>query len=256
MAIEKVNGLAIVSGKGGVGKSIIALNLALALGKSGKKTLLFDAAGGSLATLCNNSQYSESNRLNADDNLAENVTLRLSSLRNPCLVTNSKGIRSLLQEIIGVVPGFQNVIFDCPTGVNAISQTLSGLSDNVALVANADPTSVAGAYIVARAFDHEGLGSRIGLLFNQVENADEAASLKTRFDIMSSSFLKCRFNDFGYIRNDAALAASAREQNPALIDQIDSPGSLDIMMVAQKLFSRKVFQNETVRLKTDSVVGN
>jgi flagellar biosynthesis protein FlhG len=256
MAIEKVNGLAVVSGKGGVGKSLIALNLALALGKSGMKTLLFDAAGGNLATLTNSGSQAETSRLSTDNDLAENVTLHISSLRNPCLVTNSKGIRSLLQEIIGAVPGFKCVIFDCPTGVNAISQTLAGLSERVALVSNSDPTSIAGAYIVARAFEQEGLASRIGLLFNQVESIDEAASLKTRFDILSNNFLNCRFGDYGYVRNDAALASSAREQNPALMADSDSRGALDIAEIAQKLFSRGMFQNATVRLKTDSIIGN
>jgi flagellar biosynthesis protein FlhG len=256
MAIEKVNGLAVVSGKGGVGKSLITLNLALALGKFGMKTLLFDAAGGNLATLANSGSQAETNRLSTDNDLAENVTLHISSLRNPCLVTNSKGIRSLLQEIIGAVPGFKCVIFDCPTGVNAISQTLAGLSERVALVSNSDPTSIAGAYIVARAFEQEGLASRIGLLFNQVESIDEAASLKTRFDILSNNFLNCRFGDYGYVRNDAALAASVREQNPALMTDSDSLGASDITAIAQKLFSRGMFQNATVRPKTDSVIGN
>lgn len=53
MAVEKVKALAVVSGKGGVGKSLLALNLAVELGKSGLKTLLFDAAGGNLAIMSN-----------------------------------------------------------------------------------------------------------------------------------------------------------------------------------------------------------
>jgi len=256
MAIEKVNGLAVVSGKGGVGKSIIALNLALAAGNIGIKTMLFDAAGGNLATLANADRQAFANRLNSSNDLAENVTLHISSLRNPCLVTNSKGIRSLLQEIIRVVAGYKCIIFDCPTGVNAISQTLAGLSEKIALISTPDPTSIAGAYIVARAFEHEGLAARIGLLFNQVEGIDEAVSLKTRFDIMSKSFLKCQFNDFGHVRKDEAMAKSALEQTPALSGDIELPAASDITRIARGLFSRETFQNVTTRPKTGSVIGN
>jgi flagellar biosynthesis protein FlhG len=256
MAIDKINGLAIVSGKGGVGKSLIALNLALATGKMGIKTMLFDAAGGNLATLANTDRQNSGSRLEQSNDLAENVTLHTSSLRNPCLVTNSKGIRSLLQEIIRIVPGYKCIIFDCPTGVNAISQTLAGLSEKVALISSSDPTSIAGAYIVARAFEHEGLAPRIGLLFNQVENIEEAASLKTRFDIMSKSFLKCQFNNFGHVRKDKAFANSALEQSPALSNGIDMPAASDISTIANDLFSRELFQNVTTRLKAGSVIGN
>jgi flagellar biosynthesis protein FlhG len=256
MAIEKVKALAIVSGKGGVGKSLLALNLAIGLGKNGFKTLLYDAAGGNLAIMSNTTQPFLSNNQAINGNLGENVSLHVSSLRNPCLVTNSKGIRSLLQEIIGVVPGFKCVVFDCPTGVNAISQTLAGLSEKVALVSTSDPTSIAGAYIVARAFEKERLGGRIGLLFNQVANIDEAVSLKTRFDILSNSFLKCRFDDFGYVRKDDTLASSIREQYPVIQSEIDSPGAADIMTIAQNLFSHKVFQNETIRPITSTVFRN
>lgn len=256
MAIEKVKALAIVSGKGGVGKSLLALNLALGLGKGGLKTLLYDAAGGNLAIMCNNAQPGLSINQTIGGNLSDNVSLYASSLRNPCLVTNSKGIRTLLQEIIGIVPGFQCVVFDCPTGVNAISQTLAGLSEKVALVSTSDPTSIAGAYIVARAFEKEGLGRRIGLLFNQVTNIDEAVSLKTRFDILSNSFLKCRFENIGHVRKDDTLADSIQEQNPALQSETDSPGTGDIMAIAQNLFSRRAFQSETIRPITSTVFRN
>lgn len=256
MAIEKVKALAVVSGKGGVGKSLLALNLALGLGKSGLKTLLFDAAGGNLAIMSNTAQPSLSKNEAVGGNLSDNVSLHVSSLRNPCLVTNSKGIRSLLQEIIGIVPGFRCVVFDCPTGVNAISQTLAGLSEKVALVSTSDPTSIAGAYIVARAFEKERLGGRMGLIFNQVANIDEAVSLKTRFDILSSSFLKCRFDDFGHVRKDDSLASSIQEQYPILQAEIDSPGAGDIMTIAQNLFTHRVFQNETIRPLTSTVIRN
>lgn len=256
MAIEKVKALAVVSGKGGVGKSLLALNLALGLGKSGMNTLLFDAAGGNLATLSNLAQASVNKNRSTTGNLAQKVWLHVSSLRNPCLVTNSKGIRSLLQEIIGIVPGFQYVVFDCPTGVNAISQTLAGLSERVALVSTSDPTSIAGAYIIARAFKKEGLGGRVGTIFNQVADIDEAASLKTRFDIMSDSFLECRFDEFGFVRKDEALALSIQEQKPILQAESQSVGAEDIMKIARNLFTPKVFQNETVRLKTATVSRN
>ncbi|NLI16939.1 MAG: MinD/ParA family protein [candidate division Zixibacteria bacterium] len=256
MAVEKVKAIAVVSGKGGVGKSLLALNLALDIGRGGSKTLLFDAAGGNLGVMSNAAFDNVNKTKTMIANLSDNVSLYVSSLRNPCLVTNSKSIRFLLQEIIGIVGGYKYVIFDCPTGVNAISQTLAGLSEKIVLISTPDPTSVAGAYIVARAFDKERMGSRIGLVFNLVDSADEAASLKTRFDILSGSFLKCRFNDFGYIRKDDVLEISVREQSPVLRDDKDSIGVEDIKAVAHKVVMDKVFQNETNEHLNLAVIRN
>jgi flagellar biosynthesis protein FlhG len=255
MAIDKVNGLAIVSGKGGVGKSVISLNLALAIGQMGIKTLLFDASGGDLANLANAETPISGNPPDELTRLAANVNLYSSVLTNPYSVVGSKHIRRLLQEIVKVVPGFECAIFDCPTGINAVSQTLSSLSEKIILVSSSDPTAIAGAYIVAKAFGRENLGERIGLLFNAVETIDEAASLKTRFDIMSQTFLNCRFNDYGHIRKDGALAESVREQNPLFLNDRQSISANDIAQLAKNIYPGGEFQNATIVPKTDMAIG-
>jgi flagellar biosynthesis protein FlhG len=255
MAIEKVNGLAVVSGKGGVGRSVISLNLALAIGKMGVKTVLFDASGGDLTNLANAGQWTSVVKTESTSQLAENVYLYNSALVNPYLVTSSKQIRRLLQEIINIVPGFKCAIFDCPTGINAISQTLAGLSEKIVLVSTPDPTAIAGAYIVAKAFARENLGERIGLLFNLVESIDDAASLKTRFDLMSGTFLNCRFADYGHIRKDAAMADSVMEQNPLFNYASQSPAAVDVAALAQKMYPSGLFQYTSRVPKTNLAIG-
>jgi flagellar biosynthesis protein FlhG len=255
MAIEKVVGIAVVSGKGGVGKSVIALNLALAIGRMGLKTLLFDAAHGDLANLANVGKTKSSGSKSELMPLTENVNLYVSAIKNPYSVAESKEIHRFLQEIIKATPGHVYSIFDCPTGISAISQVVAGLSEKILITSTPDPTSIAGSYILAKALYHEGMGSRCATLFNQVESSSDAVSLKTRFDILSGQFLKHKFSDMGFIRKDSQMARSVLEQAPLLSSEPISPSGQDITELAHKLSPAGVFHNATVLSKTHLVMG-
>ena len=255
MAIETVFGLAILSGKGGVGKSVISLNLALALGHLGIKTLLFDAAAGDLANLANVGQITINKAQPDVIQITDNVKLYTSAVTNSCTTFDEEGVEAFLAELIRVTLGYNCAVFDCPTGVGPISCILGGLSEKIIVVSTPDPTSIAGAYLLIKRLYHDGLSERCGLLFNCVKSADEAASLKTRFDIMTRRFLSKQFEQIGYIRDDSMLSESVLEQQPLLLEKHQSDSSLDFISLAESLRHLKGFHFETGVLKTNSNNG-
>jgi len=252
MAIERVTGIAVLSGKGGVGKSAISLNLALALSPSKQKTLLFDAAGGDLANLVNCGSLSLNQGQLGIFQIAENVDLYVSSILDPYSILNESDIDRFLNEIVSVVAPYGNVVFDCLTGLGPVSYTLAGLSEISIVVSTPDPTSIAGVYMLTKQLYRDGMANRCAVLFNQVESADEAASLKTRFDILTRQFLNHQFEGAGHIRNDHRLAESILEQQPLLLAEPESSAGLDFVDLVRNLGLKGRLQFETEVLKTHS----
>jgi len=252
MAIETVVGLAILSGKGGVGKSVISLNLALALGRLGVKTLLFDAGGGDLVNLANTGRFDSQEAQPDIFQITDNIGLYSSSITGSYTISDEEDIEGLLGEIVRVVPGYGCAVFDCPTGAGPVSYVLGGLSEKVIIVSTPDPTSIAGAYLLIKTLHQDGLSKRCGILFNRVESADEAASLKTRFDIITRKFLGQRFEQIGYIRDDSMVAESVLEQQPLLLENPEGDSSLDFINLAKSLYREKRFHFETGVLKSHS----
>jgi flagellar biosynthesis protein FlhG len=250
MAIDKIIAITVLSGKGGVGKSIISLNLAIALGSSGVKTLLFDAGGGDLVFLTNVGEAAGQQNNSELPIIAENVSLYSSSISSPYSLQDENDIEQFLRSIVEMAPGFDCVVFDCLTGAGPLSYALAGLSEISLLVTTPDPTAIAGAYLMARALKYDGLASRTELLINQVESADEAASLKTRFDILTGKFIDYQFRQAGYIHKDQCLAESVLEQQPLLIWQTGGRSSNDFIRLAEKLSLSAGLHFETTFLKS------
>ena len=253
MAIDKIFGIAVLSGKGGVGKSVIASNLALAMASRGLKTVLFDAGGGDLTHLTNSGDMSSEELPNfASLNIhpaGENLSLYRSSISDAYSITDESDIEAFLEEIVEASSNCRCVVFDCLTGAGPITYTLAGISEVSLLVSTPDPTSVAGAYLLAKSLHNDGLVARAQLLFNQVESADEAASLKTRFDILTGKFLNRKFPMAGYIRSDGAIAESVLEQLPLLAGRSTSRSGPDFYSLADKMVKTGKLQSETEILK-------
>jgi flagellar biosynthesis protein FlhG len=250
MAIENIIAIAILSGKGGVGKSVISLNLALGLGKAGIKTLLFDAGGGDLVYLTNNGQPESQPDKTTLLPVADKVDLYTSAIAGANSPLDDRDVERLINEVVEVAPGFKCILFDCLTGSGPIPYTLVGLSEASLLVTTPDPTAIAGTYLLARSLYQDGLASRSGLLFNKVDSADEAASLKTRFDILTGKFLSHQFKQAGYIHNDSVLAESVMEQQPLLTWHPESRSSLDFAKLSEKMLLEDRLQFETDKLKS------
>ena len=250
MAVEKVIGIAVLSGKGGVGKSAISLNLALGLGSLGVKTLLFDAGGGDLVNMTNSGIIGNSTDETCLANLTENVALHSPSTPEFYSVFDENDIDDFLADIVKVVSGYKCVVFDCPSGSGPVPYTLAGLSEISIVVSTPDPTSIAAAYLLTKSLYFDGLAERCGILFNQVESPDQAASLQTRFNLLTNQFIQHEFEHVGYVHQDNLLAESILEQQPLLMTNQGARSGMDIFKLVENIHLNSTLHFETADLKS------
>mgnify|MGYP000310911763 CR=1 FL=1 len=255
MAVENIAGISIVSGKGGVGKSVIALNLVLALAERNLKSLLFDAAGGDSINLANIGLANSAASLTGSLEMAGSAEIVVSNFRKHGFLGPDFSVNGILKEILRAACGKDCVVFDTPTGINAVSAALAKLSETIVVVATPEPTSIAGSYLLVRALHAQGLAGRTGIVFNQVSSLEEGASLKTRFDIMTGRFLGCVIDDLGAIRSDEQLVESVAEQTVLALGYPDSKALADIRRLSGKLIPIKSFQNATANTKSTIAMG-
>jgi len=240
--------LTIVSGKGGVGKSNIALNLAIALRRENGRVLLIDGGvnHSNLDILCG---VSPAYRLfdvidgvsELKDAIAEitpNVFLLAGTSDGRLKKLTSGNATMLLREVSQTEPVFQYAVIDTDAGIIQESISLALLSDEVLVVSTPEPTAVMDAYVLVKALKRINSSVDLKLLINNARSAKEAEEVKTKFDLVSERFLSLKIGYAGFIPSDECMEQAVSVQTPLAQEFPDSPSSQAIKVIAEKIVSR------------------
>lgn len=201
----KAKGIALLSGSGGCGRTTVALNLAAFLASKGEKILLFDMCfgWGGLNSLIDNAPLYES-LLESDE--PETLAFATSSGFDLLTCTPPDFLNPGEDELkkiawMAYYLGFKyhNIIFDPPSGGHPLALLSAGLSESVYLISRPEAASVASSYSLLKSLQAEGIYSRVKAAFSFVESPEHAASLKTRFDLLTRQFLNFQLDDGGFI---------------------------------------------------------
>ena len=238
----------VASGKGGVGKSNIALNLGIALTRDGARVLLIDG-NVNLSNLDILSGVSPTHRMfevidgavklkDAVTEILPNVFL-LAGMSDGRLKKFSSGdVAALFREVGSVEPVFHYAVIDTAGGIVQESISLALLSDEVLVVSTPEPTAVMDAYVLVKALKRINQSSDLKLLINKSRDAEEAGEVKTKFDLVSERFLNLKIDYAGFIPNDDSIGKAVCVEAPFLQEFPDSPSSQAIKTIAAKILAR------------------
>ena len=239
----------VVSGKGGVGKSNITLNLGIALSRDGARVLLIDGNVNlpNLDILCG---VSPKHRLSdvidgtaqlkdAIAEVAQNVFLLVGSSDGSLKRLSSGDTATLLREVSMMEPVFQYAVIDTAGGIIQESIFLALLSDEVLVVSTPEPTAVMDTYMLVKAIKRINSNADLKLLINNAKNAEEAHDVKSKFDLVNDHFLNLKIDYAGSIPSDESVEQAVCIQSPLMREFPDSPASQAIKVIADKILKKR-----------------
>jgi flagellar biosynthesis protein FlhG len=240
--------IVVASGKGGVGKSNFAANLAVALGERGARVLLVDAdlAQASLDLLLGlHPRYDLQHVLNGDKSLEEicidgpsGVTLVPASSGVPELAELDDYRRECLLRGLGNLDHDADVILiDTASGVSRQVTSLCLAADDVVVVTTPEMPAFADAYGLIKLLRQQGLQKPPHLLVNQAGSPEEAAETAHRIRLVSRRFLTLEVESLGYVLFDPAVGRAVRLQQPVLTAFPHAPSSIAFRAIAERLWT-------------------
>ncbi len=223
--------ITVTSGKGGVGKSNISVNLAIQLRKMGKKVIIFDADFG-LANV--EVIFGIVPKYNLFDIIYNNMSINEVLQNGPLgieFLSGGSGVKELLKldhaQISFLVQKLNEldkyadvIIIDTGAGISDVVLSFISASSEVILVTTPEPTSVTDAYAVLKAIKNNKIddsGRNINVLINRVTSDAEGMDIFEKLDKVTRKFLGLEIRNIGFLPEDKSLPKAVIEQKPVSI---------------------------------------
>jgi flagellar biosynthesis protein FlhG len=238
--------IAVTSGKGGVGKSNIAVNLAVKFAGAGKEVILLDADLGlaNADVLCN---------LDLPFNLSH-VIARKKEVREVMykapggfrLIGGASGLARMAdltefdrQRLINALAELEQsadiILIDTGAGISPNVLSFTRAADDVLVVTTPEPTAITDAYAVVKVISRDGQSRRVSLLVNQAHNPAEGKVVYERIAAVAKKFLNVCLLDAGHVVADAEVPLAVRKRVPFVIGAPRSQASHCVAQLAMRL---------------------
>ncbi|WP_029653148.1 MinD/ParA family ATP-binding protein [Marinobacter daepoensis] len=217
--------LAITGGKGGVGKTTVALNLAIALSEQGWKVLLLDAD----TDLANVSiMVGAYPRQTLADVVAGRCAMQDviitthggldvipgASGVQACMDLTEQGSLKVLRSLHDLESRYDFVLVDTASGLQAITLHMIAASELACLVVTPDPSSLTDAFSLLKVLKRRGYRRTPAVIVNMAQGASQARSVYQRFNAACQRHLQLSLHYLGALWRDETLRQSVLDQVP------------------------------------------
>ncbi|MFA5536024.1 MAG: MinD/ParA family protein [Bacillota bacterium] len=243
--------LAVASGKGGVGKSNLTINLAIALAHQGKKVIIFDADLGManmdvLAGLI--PKYNLQDVLYGKKELKD---ILIESYEGIQIIPGASGIQEmagmgqkrqalLIESLQAVANNSDFLLIDTGAGIHRSVLAFAGAAQEVIIVSTAEPTSLKDAYGIIKILVKYGDQRDIKTIINRIANLEEGEIAFRKLKTVASKYLDFELQNLGFVREDRLMIKAVKEQVPFIVRYPLSDAAEDIKELAARILNVEI----------------
>ncbi|MGQ9674407.1 MAG: MinD/ParA family protein [Chloroflexota bacterium] len=247
--------VAITSGKGGVGKTNLTVNLAIALSHLGRRVLILD---GDLGLANVDVLLDIHPRHNLQDVVEGRRTIEEIVLEGPDgvrVVPGGSGLYDManlddhraqyLVESAAALDGIADtLLIDTAAGISANVVNLVQAAGEAVVVASPEPTSITDAYGLIKVIASSSRQPQFRLVINMAGSVAEADEVARRVVLAARQFLGLEIDYCGMIPTDANVVKAVRRQTPFLVAYPKSAATLGVTALARRLVGQGVRQGD------------
>ncbi|OGU10264.1 MAG: cobyrinic acid a,c-diamide synthase [Geobacteraceae bacterium GWC2_58_44] len=261
---EGLRVISVTSGKGGVGKSSVVVNLAESLAALGKRVLIVDANAG-VGDIClrlgKEAPYRLNQVLSGERTLEENV---IDGGTGISILPAGMGVQqytslspterfSLLQGMMQLEDRFDFFLIDTGAGISANVTSFAAVAREIVLVVTPEPSSITDAYALVKTLSGRDGSLHFRILVNMCRDAEEGAALFAKLSAITGRFLQVSMDYSGCILHDEMLVESVRRRGALCRLYPDAKASLGFRALAQKISAAG--SSGAVAMPIDPVAG-
>lgn len=243
---KPVKVIAVTAGKGGVGKSNVSVNLAVALAQQNKNVLLLDAdlsLGNIDIMLGLHNKYNLSHVIQGLCDLSDIIIEGPSGIR---VIPAASGTEFMAQlspaEHAGIINAFNELtddldymIIDTAAGISDTVLSFTRSSQELIVVVCDEPTSLTDAYALIKVMSKRYEWTHFHIVANMVRNVKDGRELFNKLFRVSEQFLDVQLDYLGAIPFDESVHKAVKKQKPVLISYPDSIAAHSLKELAENI---------------------
>lgn len=238
--------IAVTSGKGGVGKTTLSVNLGLALSSAGRRVCLIDADLGTAnvdVVLNLAPRFNLADVVRGEKNILEVV---VEGPRGLIVLPGGSGLQELTElderQYLRLMGQFHDLekysdllLIDTGSGLSRSVTNFVMAASQALVVTTPEPPAITDAYALIKVLTRQGFQGELRLVVNRAENAREAEEIVAKMVFAARRFLGCDLKPLGYILEDGAVSRAVREQVGVLDAYPRTRSSENIREIARRL---------------------
>jgi flagellar biosynthesis protein FlhG len=243
--------ICITSGKGGVGKTNISVNLALFLSRLGYRACLFDADLGLANVNILLGIYPEHTIEDVVSGEKQFEDILIQNCQGIDIVPGSSGVEKLahvpneqLEKLIGAfttLNEYDFVFFDTSAGISKNVISFCMASPEVLLVVTPEPTSLTDGYALLKILSLNGFKGSVSVIVNQIKNLEKSQLVFNKFRDVVQKYLPIKIFPAGTILKDPQVWNAVKKQKPFIDAWPDTNASKCIKNIARYLIQQQMW---------------